>query len=100
MDTTTDKMRVVDAMKRSSDFLMRDVAGSLVVVPVGAAVSAFPGMITLNAVGAFIWELLETEQTVESLARALMERYEVDETTATADVEAFVAKLKATGAIV
>jgi hypothetical protein len=29
-----------------------------------------------------------------------MERYEVDETTATADVEAFVAKLKATGAIV
>lgn len=87
-------------MKRSSDFLMRDVAGSLVVVPVGAAVSAFPGMITLNAVGAFIWELLETEQTVESLARALMERYEVDETTATADVEAFVAKLKATGAIV
>lgn len=87
-------------MKRSSDFLMRDVAGSLVIVPVGAAVSSFPGMITLNAVGAYVWELLETEQTVESLAQALMEHYEVDATTATADVQAFIAKLKVTGAII
>lgn len=87
-------------MKRSSEFLMRDVAGSLVIVPVGTAVSAFPGMITLNAVGAYIWELLETEQTIDSLAQALVERYEVDTATATADVKAFIDKLNATGAIV
>jgi hypothetical protein len=87
-------------MKRSSEFLMRDVAGSLVIVPVGTAVSAFPGMITLNATGAYIWELLENEQTTASLVQALMERYEVDEATALADVEAFITKLKATGAIV
>ena len=30
-------------MKRSADFLLRDVAGTLVVVPVGAAVASFPG---------------------------------------------------------
>lgn len=87
-------------MKRSSEFLMRDVAGSLVIVPVGTAVSAFPGMITLNATGAYIWELLETEQTVASLAKALMERYDVDEATALADAETFVAKLESAGAIV
>ncbi len=87
-------------MKRSSEFLMRDVAGSLVIVPVGTAVSTFPGMITLNAVGAYIWELLESEQTIDSLVQALVERYEVDTATATADVEAFVAKMKSTGAIV
>lgn len=87
-------------MKRSENFLLRDVAGTLVIVPVGAAVSAFPGMITLNDTAAYLWELLEQEQTVASLAAGLMDRYEVDEEKATADVEAFLEKLKPTGAIV
>lgn len=87
-------------MKRNADFLLRDVAGTLVIVPVGAAVTAFPGMITLNATGAYIWELLETDQTVETLADALVERYEVDRETAKADVEGFIQKLQPTGALV
>lgn len=87
-------------MKRSADFLLRDVAGTLVIVPVGAAVSAFPGMITLNATGAYIWELLESEQTVQSLVDALVARYEVGEDVARTDVEAFLEKLRPTGAIV
>lgn len=87
-------------MKRSTDFLLRDVAGTLVIVPVGAAVSVFPGMITLNATGAYLWELLETEQSVETLTDALVARYEVDNEKARADVEAFLTKLKPTGALV
>ncbi len=87
-------------MKRSSDFLLREVAGTLVVVPVGAAVSAFPGMITLNPTGAYLWELLETEQTVDTLVAALLDRYEVSDEQARTDVEAFVAKLQPIGAIV
>lgn len=86
-------------MKRNSNFLLRDVAGTLVIVPVGEAVSAFPGMMTLNATGAYIWELLENEQTVQSLTQALTDRYEVSPEEAQADVEAFVDKLKPTGAI-
>ena len=87
-------------MKRSTDFLLRDVAGTLVIVPVGAAVSTFPGMITLNATGAYIWELLETEQTVQSLTDALVAHYEVEKERAQADVEAFLARLQPTGALV
>ena len=87
-------------MKRNEDFLLRDVAGSLVIVPVGAAVMAFPGMITINATAAFLWEKLETEQTVESLTAALMERYEVEEDRVKADVIAFVERLQPTGALV
>lgn len=87
-------------MRRSTDFLLRDVAGTLVILPVGAAVSAFPGMITLNATGAYIWELLEKEQTPESLTAALVARYEVTEDRARADVDAFLKKLMPTGALV
>ena len=86
-------------MKRNSDFLLREVAGTVVVVPVGAAATAFPGMITMNPTGAFLWEQLETEQTVESLTAALLENYEVTEEKAGEDVRSFVEKLRPTGAI-
>ena len=86
-------------MKRNPDFLLRDVADTMVVVPVGAATASFPGMITLNETGAYIWELLETEQTVDTLTAALTERYEVTDEKARADVQAFVNRLIPTGAI-
>lgn len=86
-------------MKRNPDFLLREVADTIVVVPVGPATANFPGMITLNATGAYIWELLETEQTVQSLTAALMERYEVAEEKACEDVQRFVDRLIPTGAV-
>lgn len=86
-------------MKRNSDFLLQDVAGTQVIVPVGAAVTAFAGMITVNEAGSYLWQLLETEQTVQSLAEALVACYEVTPEQATADVEAFLAQLQPTGAL-
>ena len=86
-------------MRRNPDFLLRQVADSVVVVPVGAATEKFPGMITLNDTGRCIWELLETEHTLDSLADAIAARYEVERDQARQDVEAFVARLIPTGAI-
>ena len=86
-------------MRRNPDFLLREVAGTIVVVPVGKATTVFSGMITMNPTGAFLWEKLETEQTVESLTAALLECYEVTEELARKDVEAFVQRLIPTGAI-
>lgn len=86
-------------MKRNPDFLLREVADTLVIVPVGKAAAQFSGMITLNATSAFLWELLETEQTAQSLAEALTNRYAVEEETAQKDVEDFIKKLLAIGAV-
>ena len=87
-------------MKRNPNFLQQNVAGTNVIVPTGEAVSQFPGMITVNGSGAYLWELLETEQSVDSLAAALQEKYEVAQAQAKADVEAFLAKLQAAGAVI
>ena len=87
-------------MRRDPNFLQQDVAGTKVIVPVGPAVTAFPGMITVNDTGAYLWELLETEQTVDTLVAALLEKYEVAQEQAKADVEAFLAKLQPTGAVI
>ena len=87
-------------MKQNPAFLLREVAGTLVIVPVGKAAAAFSGMITANATSAYLWNLLETEQTVQTLTQALVDRYEVDSAKAQADVEAFVQKLKMVGAVI
>lgn len=86
-------------MKQSPDFLLRDVADSVVLVPVGAATARFPGMITLNETGKFLWNALETEQTLETLTAKLLEEYDVPPQQAQADVEAFLKKLAAVGAV-
>ena len=87
-------------MKRNADFLLRQVAGSQVLVPVGAATKRFPGMIRMNPTGCYLWELLETEQTRETLTKALLDRYDVSAEQAAQDVNAFVDKLLPTGALV
>lgn len=84
---------IIDVMKRNTNFLLREVAGTLVIVPVGAATVDFPGMITVNASGAYLWELLENTQTVETLAQALVERYDVTAQQALEDVKAFTDRL-------
>lgn len=86
-------------MKRSSDFLLRDVADTLVIVPVGKATLDFPGMITVNATGAYLWELLEKPQTMQTLTQAMVDHYEVDEAQAMTDVKAFTESLSRVGAI-
>lgn len=35
-------------MKRNTDFMLRDIAGEVILVPTGAATQQFNGMITLN----------------------------------------------------
>ncbi len=86
-------------MIRSEDFLLREVAGSQVLVPVGAATRSFAGIVTLNSVGVQLWNALETEQTKESLTQVLTARYDVSEEQAMADVEKFLQNLQNVGAV-
>lgn len=86
-------------MRRNSEFILRQVAGKYVVVPVGQAAEAFRGMITLNKTGKFLWDVLETEQTEQSLAQALVEAYGVTEQRALDGVRKFLEQIAPTGAI-
>lgn len=80
-------------MKRNSGFLVRQVAGRYVLAPVGETVKTFSGMITMNATGKFLWDMLEQEQTVDSLAQALVDSYEVDFDKAKEDVIKYIEPL-------
>ena len=82
-------------MKIKEGFLMREVAGTHVVVPVGAV--DFDGMIKLNETGAVMWKVLECDCTLGDLTEALLSEYEVDRATAEKDAAAFVDKLSQAG---
>ena len=86
-------------MIRNEDFLLREVAGSQVLVPVGKAVGGFAGIITLNDSGIQLWNALAIEQTTEQLAELLMEKYAVSLEQATLDAEKFVKNLQSVGAV-
>lgn len=75
--------------------MLRKVADTYVVVPVGDAVAEFNGMINLNEAGAFLWQLLENETTAEQVVEGLLQQYEVDEAIAKRDVDNFINELKA-----
>ena len=80
-------------MKIKDGFMLREVAGSFIVVAVGEAVKNFNGIINLNETGAFLWKLLEKGATKEELTAKLLEEYDVDEKTAENDVNTFINKL-------
>lgn len=84
-------------MKVKEGFLLREVAGSFVVVPVGKAAVDFGGMMTLNPVGAFVWRALETPTTEAAIVEQVLAAYDVDAQTAQRDVQIYLDKLRAAG---
>ena len=86
-------------MKRNTDFMLRDIAGEVILVPTGAATQQFNGMITLNEVAAFIWKNLDESESREILVDKIMDEFEVDRETATRDDIGFVSALYERGLV-
>ena len=81
-------------MKIKTGYLLRDIAGQTIVVPVGMEAVSFNGIISLNKTGRELWNALQIDRDVASLVTVLTSRFEVDPDVAKADVESFITKLK------
>ena len=81
-------------MKIKSDYILKKIAGSYVVVPVRTRAVDFSGIIKLSETGAFLWEILSKGAEKETLLAHMLEEYEVDEATASADIDRFLRKLQ------
>lgn len=86
-------------MKIKEGYIVRTVAGSNIVLPVGHHTVEFNGIMTLNETGMFLWNILANGAEKEELTKALLNEYEVDEKTASKDVELFIEKLSGAGLI-
>ena len=61
-------------MIRSQSFIKREIGTQTVIVAVGEATKTFHGMISVNRTGAYIWDLLEKETTLDAITEALVAR--------------------------
>ena len=86
--------------KLKDGFIIREIGGNTMAVPVGAKTSEIHGMIVLSESGALLWKELEKGADIMALANVLTDNYEIDSATALADAEKFVDGLKEQGALI
>lgn len=81
-------------MKIKDGFILKDVAGSKIVIATGKERMSFNGVITFNSVGAEIFQLLDGKNTAEEIVEKISTEYNVDSAIVKKDFEALVEKLK------
>ncbi len=81
-------------MKIKKNFILREIAGTYLVVAVGEAVKNFNAVINLNETGALLWKALEKGAEEEQLVSLIVSEYEVEKEIAREDVSAFIQRLK------
>lgn len=86
-------------MKLNENYVLQQVAGSWVVVPLGQAALDFNGMLTLNETGVMLWKALAAGADLEAMAQALIAEYDVSVELARKDAAAFLEKLKSVGCL-
>ena len=86
-------------MKRNENYVVKELMGEFVLVPLGQAAIDFNGVITLNETAKFMWEAAEWDFTSADLEEALIKKYEIDSQTAKMATERFINTLKEEGCI-
>ena len=88
-------------MKQKEGFVLRTVCGEHVIVGEGLGTIDFGKLISLNETAAWIWKKAGEmgDFSVDSLAAALCEEYDVDAQQARADVEKMVDQWKELGIV-
>lgn len=81
-------------MKIKDGFILKDVAGSKIVIATGSAKLDFNGVITFNDVGADVFTMLDGTNSVESIVARISADYGADEKLVAADVERLIEKMK------
>ncbi len=81
-------------MKLNENYVLKTVAGTPVVVPVGDAVKNIKGMITLNGPAEVIWKALEQGKDFDEIVALLKIEYDASEEVLCNDLTAFLEKLE------
>lgn len=81
-------------MKLKKEFILREIAGEYLLVPTGKTTLEFNGLITINELGAFIWNNINQVDSEGELLNRILNEYDVEESVAKKDLDEFLGKLK------
>ena len=77
-------------MRIKENLVLKELGDEYVVVPVGEGLLDFQVMLTLNDTGAFLWNNLKEETSIEDLLDSLTKEYDVEKETAEKDIKEFL----------
>ena len=86
-------------MKAKAGFVLRNVVDEFILMPTGDNIGNFNGTILLNEVSAFVWEKLQNPMSRDDLLQAVLNEFEVDRATASADLDELLKTLRGYGVI-
>jgi len=75
------------------------VAGKHILVPIGKASAEMNGILSMNEVGAEIWQVLEQDVTIDAIVEHLCGSFDVSEERARRDAIAFTDRLAQLGCL-
>lgn len=81
-------------MKVKKDYILREVAGEYLLIPVGEAALKTKGLISLSESGYLLYEQLQQDCEKQDLVQRMLQEYEVTEDQASADIEAFLEQMR------
>ena len=81
-------------MKFKKEYKVRNIAGENVIIMQGELGSDATRVVALNETSLFLWNRLQGEEfDIDGVVDLLVENYDVQEQTARADAEAWIAKI-------
>ena len=82
-------------LKINGEFILREVAGDTILVPVGNTALQFNGILALDPVGALIWKGLSGSKDRSAILRDILDQFEIDAHNAANDLDEFLEQLQA-----
>jgi len=86
--------------QKNPDVVYRIIAGEAILLPISKETQVAGRLLSLNEVGAFIWERIDGKKRLDEILAEILREHEVDETTARSDLLELIADLEKTKAII
>ena len=87
----------LNVYRRSAAVASRQISGETLVVPIRGKVGDLSSIYSFNATGSVLWAALEQPRSLENLATALCQSFDVAWGDACQDAAAFVQEMQAAG---
>ncbi len=84
-------------MKLNKDIMLGNIDGKDFAIATGELSKKFNGIINNNPTANFIFNLLKTEQTEDSIVAAVLEKYDAEEDVVRADVKELLDVIRKAG---
>ena len=99
MDSKGELVNLEQRYRRNENFVYRKIENETILVPIKNNVGDMSCIYNLNEVGAFIWDHLDGEKTLNDILNMVADEFDVSDQDAEIDLQDYISDLNEIGAI-